>query len=59
VVPVTPPPPVATKKYYNVRSGDTFGKIAQRHNLTMDQLKKINPGINISRLTIGQKIRIK
>jgi membrane-bound lytic murein transglycosylase D len=55
----TPPPPAVTKKYYNVRSGDTFGKIAQRHNLTLDQLKKINPGINISRLTVGQKIRVK
>jgi len=51
-------PPV-TKKYYNVRSGDTFVKIAQRHNMTMDQLKKINPGVNINRLTVGQKIRVK
>jgi len=57
----TPAPttPTVTKKYYNVRSGDTFVKISQRHNMTMDQLKKINPGINISRLTVGQKIRVK
>jgi LysM repeat protein len=58
VVP-TPTPPAPAKKYYNVRSGDTFGKIAQRHNMTLEQLKKINPGINISRLTVGQRIRVK
>jgi membrane-bound lytic murein transglycosylase D len=54
---VTPPPPA--KKYYAVRSGDTFGKIAQRHNLTQGQLQRLNPGVNISRLSIGQRLRIK
>lgn len=49
----------ASKKYYSVRSGDTFGKIAQRNRLSQSQLKRLNPGINISRLSIGQKIRIK
>jgi len=58
-VEVPPTPPVATKKYYNVRSGDTFVKIAQRHNMTMDQLKKLNSGTNINRLIVGQKIRVK
>jgi len=48
-----------TKKYYTVRSGDTFGKIAQRHRMAQSQLKRLNPGINISRLSIGQRIRIK
>ncbi|MDX2359626.1 MAG: transglycosylase SLT domain-containing protein [Crocinitomicaceae bacterium] len=47
------------KKYYSVRSGDTFGRIAQRHSMTQSQLKRLNPGINISRLSIGQKIRIR
>lgn len=59
---VTPPQntqPVATKQYYAVRSGDTFGKIAQRHRMSISQLRKLNPGINIDRLSIGQKIRIK
>jgi LysM repeat protein len=47
------------KKYYTVRSGDTFGRIAQRHRMTQSQLKRLNSRINISRLSIGQKIRIK
>ena len=52
-------PTTAGKKYYKVKSGDTFGKIAQRHRLSQSQLKRLNPRINISRLSIGQKIRIK
>jgi LysM repeat protein len=54
----TTPPPV-TKQYYTVRAGDTFGNIAQRHRMSISQLRKLNPGINIERLSIGQKIRIK
>lgn len=51
--------PAATKKYYKVRSGDTFGKIAQRHRLSQSQLKRLNPRINIDRLSIGQRIRVR
>ena len=53
------PAPTGGKKYYSVRKGDTFGKIAQRYRLTQSQLKRLNPRINISRLSIGQKIRVK
>lgn len=49
----------AARKYYSVRSGDTFGKIAQRHGMSISQLRRLNPGINIDRLSIGQKIRVK
>lgn len=54
-----PVTPAATKQYYSVRSGDTFGNIAQRHRLSQSQLKSLNPGINIDRLSIGQRIRIR
>lgn len=47
------------KKYYNVRSGDTFLNIARRYDLTQQQLKKLNPRIDIDRLTIGQRLRVK
>ncbi len=53
------PAPAGGKKYYTVKKGDTFGKIAQRHRMSQSQLKRLNPRINISRLSIGQKIRIK
>jgi membrane-bound lytic murein transglycosylase D len=54
-----PPKPVETKKYYSVRSGDTFSKIAERNRMTQTQLRNLNPGININRLQVGQRIRIR
>lgn len=53
------PQPVIEKKYYTVRSGDTFGRIAQSHRMTISQLRRLNPGINIERLNVGQRIRVK
>jgi membrane-bound lytic murein transglycosylase D len=53
----TPAPPA--KKYYTVRTGDTFGKIAQRNNLTQAQLQRLNPGIKVNSINVGQRIRIK
>ena len=53
------PKPQTTRKYYTVRSGDTFGHIAERHRMSQSRLRKLNPRININRLDIGQKIRIR
>ncbi|WP_343635182.1 LysM peptidoglycan-binding domain-containing protein [Fluviicola sp.] len=58
IPPVQTPLPVA-KKYYSVRSGDTFSKIASRHGLTMNQLARLNPGVSASRIRVGQRIRVK
>ncbi len=55
--PETPPKPI--KKYYTVKSGDSFSKVAQKNNLTQRQLQKLNPGININVITVGQRLRIK
>jgi membrane-bound lytic murein transglycosylase D len=51
--------PAVQKKYYSVRSGDTYSQIANRHGLTLTQLKKLNPGVRAERIQPGQKIRIK
>jgi len=51
--------PKPVKKYYNVKSGDSFSRVAQKHNLTQGQLQNLNPGININRITVGQRLRIK
>ena len=48
-----------TKKYYTVKSGDTFSKIASKYGVTQSKLSKLNPGININKIKIGQKIRVK
>lgn len=51
--------PTVSKQYYTVRSGDTFGRIAQKHGRSISQLRALNPGININKLSVGQKIRVK
>lgn len=53
------PPKPSVKKYYVVRSGDTFTKVAQKHNLTQAQLQKLNPGVRVNRITVGQRLRVK
>jgi LysM repeat protein len=46
-------------EYYVVVSGDTLGSIAQKYKTTVDELTTLNPGIDPTALTVGQKIRIK
>lgn len=52
------PAPVR-KKYYTIRSGDGFARIANNHGLTQNQLEALNPGVNPSRIRPGQRLRIK
>lgn len=52
-------PKVAPKKFYTVKSGDLFGRIAQKHGLTPAQLQKLNPGVRPDRINVGQQIRVK
>lgn len=59
VKPVPNPAPVAAKKYYSIRSGDTFSRIASKHGLTMNQLSRLNPGVSPSRIRVGQRLRVK
>lgn len=54
-----PAPAAAIKKYYTVRSGDSYGKIASKHGTTVTRLKQLNPGVNPSRIQVGQRIRVK
>jgi len=43
--------------YYRVRKGDTLNKIADRYNISVDTLKKIN-GLKGNSVRAGQKIKI-
>lgn len=48
-----------TEKEYTVQSGDTFGGIAKKHDMTEDQLKALNPDIkDINKLQIGQMLLV-
>jgi membrane-bound lytic murein transglycosylase D len=46
-------------QYYTIRSGDLFNRIAQKHNLSMQELIKLNPNVNPDRISVGQKLRVK
>ena len=45
------------EKMYTIQSGDTFGRIAQRHDMTSKELKALNPQItDTNRLQVGDKL---
>lgn len=48
------------KKYYTVVVGDMAYRIAENHNLTLDQLKKLNPDVkDMDKIYPQQKLRVK
>jgi LysM repeat protein len=48
----------APARYYTVQSGDTLGAIAFREKTTVDELLRLNPGIDPKTLHAGQRIRV-
>ncbi len=46
------------KRYYVIRSGDTFELIAIRFDTSVDRLVVLNPGVEPTSLTPGQRVRI-
>ncbi|OFX17711.1 MAG: hypothetical protein A2Z18_07540 [Armatimonadetes bacterium RBG_16_58_9] len=51
--------PVKSSEVYSVRKGDIAGAIAARHGMKLGDLQALNPRINLHRLQIGDRIRIK
>jgi murein DD-endopeptidase MepM/ murein hydrolase activator NlpD len=46
-------------KEYTVQEGDIVGRIAEKFGLTVEEIQKVNPGIDIDNISIGQKLTIK
>lgn len=44
--------------YYEVASGDSLWTIAQKNGIRVSELEEANPDIDVSRLQIGQKLRL-
>jgi len=57
ITPVPPPAPVEGTEYTIVK-GDYFEKIAKHFHVSVKALKDANPGVEPTKLKIGQKIRI-
>ncbi len=43
---------------YSVESGDTLGGIAVKFGTTVDELLRLNPGVDPTSLHVGQQIRV-
>jgi LysM repeat protein len=54
------PRPVAPfKQYYVIRSGDTLGGVADSLGRSVDELLRLNPGIEPTTLRPGEQIRVR
>jgi LysM repeat protein len=44
--------------FYTIESGDTLESIAAAYGTTVEELLRLNPGIDPTNLTVGQRIRV-
>ena len=51
--------PGRRRRFYRIREGDTLEAIAAQFNTTVDDLNRLNPGVNANALTPGQRIRVR
>lgn len=66
ISPVAPPTIVptvtetagATTSEYAVKKGDIAGRIASRNKVSLKQLQEANPGVDLSKIKVGQKLNL-
>jgi LysM repeat protein len=51
--------PPRQRRYYQLRTGETLSDVAIRFDTTVEQLLALNPGIQPTNLTVGQRVRVK
>lgn len=52
------PSPTPTPHLYTLKTGDTLGRIAERWGISLEALQSANPGVEATRLTVGQALVI-
>lgn len=50
--------PKAEEVWHTVADGELLGRIARSYGVTIADIKRLNPGIDVDRISIGQRIRI-
>lgn len=53
------PHPEMKDESYSVEQGDVAGAIASKHGISLEVMKSLNPDVNLDRLQIGDKLRVK
>lgn len=48
----------AAMRWHTVKNGETMSAIAIKEGVSLNKIKSLNPGININKIRIGQKIRV-
>jgi hypothetical protein len=51
--------PPRQRRFYRLRTGETLSDVAIRFDTTVAQLLVLNPGIEPTNLTVGQRVRVK
>jgi hypothetical protein len=49
----------STGRFWSVRAGDTFATIAAATGVSVERIRRLNPGVVSTALYIGQRIRIR
>lgn len=58
LIPLTTPLPTPTPFTYTVQSGDTMSQIAERFNVSLDDLQTANPEVSANAMSVGQVLNI-
>lgn len=45
--------------WHTIKEGELVGRIATSYGMTLAEIKRLNPDINVDRVSIGQKIKVK
>jgi len=49
----------STARYYVIQRGDSFGAVASKLHLSVQQIEALNPGVSSNSLHVGQRIRVR
>ena len=49
----------AKEVWHTVKDGDLVGAIARKYGTTVSKIKELNPSLNVDRISINQRIRVK
>jgi LysM repeat protein len=51
--------PPKRRRYYRLKAGETLSDVAIKFHTSVEQLLALNPGVQPTNLTVGERIRVK